>query len=70
MKQGSHIFSKTISTLFQYHERTLIQSRTFIFPKFYSWNTMQNSICTTVISDKEHNVNKQMAEFGIYIHFQ
>ena len=31
---------------------------------------MQNSISTTVISDKEHNVNKQMAEFGIYIHFQ
>ena len=37
---------------------------TFIFQKFYWWNTMQKT-CRTAISGKEQNLNKQMAEFGI-----
>jgi len=40
-----------------------------IFPKSYSWSTMQKNICKTVISGKEQNLNKQMAECGISILF-
>jgi len=31
---------------------------------------MQKNICKTVISGKEENWNKYMAEFGISIHFK
>jgi len=32
--------------------------------------THEKNICKTVISGKEQNLNQQMAEVGISIHFQ
>jgi len=67
---GIHTFAKNIFHTFSIPNlKTLIRSFSFIFRNF-THGTQYKKICKTVISDKEHNLKKQMAEFGISILFQ
>jgi len=42
-----------------------VPSFSFIFRKFYLRNAVQKNISRTIISGKQQNSNKQMAEFRI-----
>jgi len=54
------------------NEKTLIPSViTYLhFSKIFFMEQDAKHFCTTAISGKEQNLNKQMAEFGILILFQ
>jgi len=62
-----HTFSKTIFHTFSIpNSKTLIPTFTFIFENFIH-GTQCKSICKTVNSGKEQNLNKQIAELKISI---